>query len=248
LLRTAWFWIVTVPATAFFSTVSIVGGLFRAPPALHDWVHRHWGRTELWAAGVRTSVTGLEHVSQTDPQIFVSNHQSIFDIFAILAHVPASVRFVAKKELGRIPIFAQAMRAAGHVFIDRDDRRKAGEAMRRAGLRMKRDRLSLGLFPEGTRSTTGQLRQFKKGTFVLAIETQVPIVPVAVEGGYRVSSKGRIRATRMSLSLADPLPTAGKTARDRDVVLATVQAGIGAMLEEAGRAPAPSNESTDCPA
>ena len=112
----------------------------RAPAALHDWVHRWWGRTELWAAGVRTDVAGLANVSPTAPQIFVANHQSIFDIFTILAYVPASVRFVAKRELGRIPIFSLAMRAAGHVFIDRHDRRGAAEAMRAAGERMKRER------------------------------------------------------------------------------------------------------------
>jgi 1-acyl-sn-glycerol-3-phosphate acyltransferase len=238
-IRTAWFWIVTVPATAFFSTVSIVGGLIRAPASLHDWVHRNWGRTELWAAGVRTRVRGLENVSHTSPQIFVANHQSIFDIFAILAHVPASVRFVAKKELGRIPIFALAMRAAGHVFIDRNDRRGASEAMRVAGGRMKRDRLSLGLFPEGTRSPTGSLREFKRGTFALAIGTQVPIVPLAVDGGYRVSTRGRIRAGWMDVSLGAPMPTEGKTAEDRDEVLAAVRREIAGMLE-AGRVPASS--------
>lgn len=239
MIRTAWFWIVTVPATAFFSTVSIVGGLIRAPASLHDWVHRNWGRTELWAAGVRTRVRGLENVSHTSPQIFVANHQSIFDIFAILACVPASVRFVAKKELGRIPIFALAMRAAGHVFIDRKDRRGASEAMRVAGERMKRDRLSLGLFPEGTRSPTGSLREFKRGTFALAIGTQVPIVPLAVDGGYRVSTRGRIRAGRMDLSLGAPMPTEGKTAEDRDEVLGSVRREISGMLE-AGRVPASS--------
>jgi 1-acyl-sn-glycerol-3-phosphate acyltransferase len=238
-IRTAWFWIITVPATAFFSTVSIVGGLIRAPASLHDWVHRNWGRTELWAAGVRTRVRGLENVSHTSPQIFVANHQSIFDIFAILAHVPASVRFVAKKELGRIPIFALAMRAAGHVFIDRNDRRGASEAMRVAGGRMKRDRLSLGLFPEGTRSPTGSLREFKRGTFALAIGTQVPIVPLAVDGGYRVSTRGRIRAGWMDVSLGAPMPTEGKTAEDRDEVLAAVRREIAGMLE-AGRVPASS--------
>jgi len=240
LLRTAWFWIVTVPATAFFSTVSIVGGLVRAPASLHDWVHRNWGRTELWAAGVRTTVAGLENVSHTAPQIFVANHQSIFDIFAILAYVPASVRFVAKKELGRIPIFSLAMRTAGHIFIDRQDRRGATEAMRRAGVRMKRYRLSLGLFPEGTRSQTGRLGEFKRGTFALAIETQVPIVPLAVDGGYRVSTRGQIRASRMVLQLSKPIATEGKTLDDRDEVLSVVRAEISGMLE-AGRAPA-SNE------
>lgn len=240
MVRTAWFWIVTVPATAFFSTVSIVGGLVRAPASLHDWVHRNWGRTELWAAGVRTTVTGLENVSHTAPQIFVANHQSIFDIFAILAYVPASVRFVAKKEMGRIPILSLAMRKAGHIFIDRQDRRGATEAMRRAATRMKRDRTSLGLFPEGTRSQTGRLGEFKRGTFALAIETQVPIVPLAIDGGYRVSTRGRIRASRMVVQLSEPLATEGKTLEDRDEVLSDVRADIARMLE-AGRAPA-SNE------
>ncbi len=237
MLRTVVFWIVTVPATAFFSAVSIVGGLLRAPASLHDWVHRHWGRTELWAAGVKTTITGLENVSVSSPQIFVANHQSIFDIFAILANVPASVRFVAKKELGRIPIFALAMRAAGHIFIDRKDRLGSGKAMRAAGERMKRDRLSLGLFPEGTRSPTGQLREFKKGTFALAIQTQVPIVPLAVDGGYEVSTRGRIHSGHMHLALAPPIPTAGKTPEDRDAVLLDVRAEIEGLLE-AGRAPA----------
>ena len=240
MVRTAWFWIVTVPATAFFSTVSIAGGLLRAPASLHDWVHRNWGRTELWAAGVRTTVTGLENVSHTTPQIFVANHQSIFDIFAILAYVPASVRFVAKKELGRIPIFSLAMRTAGHIFIDRQDRRGAAEAMRRAGARMKRYRLSLGLFPEGTRSQMGGLGDFKRGTFAFAIESQVPVVPLAVDGGYRVSTRGRIRASRMVLQLGQPLVTEGKTPEDRDEFLGVVRTSISRMLE-AGRAPA-SNE------
>jgi 1-acyl-sn-glycerol-3-phosphate acyltransferase len=246
-LRTAWFWIVTVPATAFFSTVSIVGGLARAPASLHDWVHRNWGRTELWAAGVQMSVAGLEHVSHDSPQIFVANHQSIFDTFAILAHVPASVRFVAKKELGRIPIFAQAMRAAGHVFIDRNDRLGAAESMRLAGIRMKQDRLSLGLFPEGTRSQTGKLGQFKKGAFGLAIETQVPIVPLAVDGGDRVSTRGLIRSSRMHLSLARPLTTKGLTVGDREELRAAVRGEIAVLLEEARKVPASSSPSTGRP-
>jgi len=245
LIRTAWFWIVTVPATAFFSLVSVAGGLLRAPASLHDWVHRSWGRTELWAAGVRTRVTGLEHVSQTAPQIFAANHQSIFDIFVILAHIPASIRFVAKKELGQLPFLGMGMRAAGHVFIDRKDRRGASEAMRLAGKRMKRDRLSLGLFPEGTRSKAGELGEFKRGTFALAIETQVPIVPLAVGGGYRVSTRGRIRAGCMFLSLAEALPTEGKTADDREVVRIAVREEISSMLE-AGRVPASSGEPTGC--
>lgn len=248
MLRTVWFWLVTIPASAFFSGVSIVGGLFRARAGVHDWVHRNWGRTELWAAGVRVSADGLEHVRPEAPQIFVSNHQSIFDIFAILAYVPASVRFVAKRELGRIPILSMAMRAAGHVFIDRRDRRSASRAMRAAGKRMKTDSLSLGLFPEGTRSRTGTLKDFKKGTFVLAIETQVDILPVAVDGGYMIARRGRIRSGGMRLSVGDPVPTEGLTTDARDEVLAAVRGRISSMLEAGRSGPAPGLETTGGPA
>jgi len=178
-------------------------------------------------------VRGLERISRDEAQIFVANHQSIFDIFAILSCVPASVRVAAKKELARIPVLAQAMSAAGHVFIDRKDRRKSSEAMRKAGERMKRERLSLGLFPEGTRSRTGRLGDFKKGTFVLAIETQVPIVPLALDGGYRVANRGRIRASDMSLSVGVSIPTRGRTAADRDAVLGAVRGEIQDMLDDA---------------
>lgn len=238
MVRTAWFWVVTIPASAFFSTVSIVGGLLRAPAGLHDWVHRSWSRTELWAAGVRVTTAGLDRVKPSAPQIFVANHQSMFDIFAILACVPASVRFVAKRELGRIPVFSLAMRAAGHVFIDRGDRRSASRAMREAGERMKREGLSLGLFPEGTRSRTGALQDFKKGTFVLAIETQVEILPIAVDGGYRVARRGRIRAGEMRLCVGAPLPTEGLGSDARDEVLTIVRSRIAAMLEAGRSGPA----------
>lgn len=234
MLRTALFWVVTVSSTLFFSLVSIVGGLVRAPRGLHDWVHRNWSRTLLRAAGVRVDAAGLEHVRRDGPQVFVSNHQSLLDIFVLFALLPASIRFVAKRELGKIPVFAQAMRAAGHVFIDRGDRSAAGRTMREAARRMKRERLSLGLFPEGTRSRDGQLLRFKKGTFALAIETQLPIVPVAVEGGYRLISGGRIRSGRMALRVAPPFPTEGRPASARDLVLEEVRETIAGLLASVG--------------
>jgi 1-acyl-sn-glycerol-3-phosphate acyltransferase len=246
--RTAWFWTITVPATVFFSLVSIVGGLVRARPALHDWVHRNWSRVELWAAGVRVSVRGMDHVTSERPQIFISNHQSIFDIFAILATIPASVRFVAKRELGRIPIFATAMRAAGHVFIDRGDRRSASRAMRAAGIRMKQQNLSLGLFPEGTRSRDGKLGGFKRGTFALAIETQVPILPVAVDGGWRIVQRSRIVPGQMYLTVGGAVRTEGLTVDDRDTVLADVRGTIRKALEAERADSASSTGSTAGPA
>lgn len=264
MIRPAWFGLVTVVASAWYSTLAVLGGMFRASRRWYDRVHRGWARALLRAGAVRVEVEGLENLVPDGPQILVANHQSTFDILALLTALPVSIRFVAKRELARIPVFAQAMRSAGHVFIDREDRRGSAEAMRAAADRMRRERLSLGLFPEGTRSRDGALLEFKKGSFVLAIETQLPLVPVAVDGGWRLCSGGRLRPGRVRIRIAPPIPTAGRTAEDRDEVLRTVRAEVRRMLDGmrretgdptplepgpgTGGAPASSDSPTDGPA
>ncbi len=236
MIRTLAFSIVVLVSTIFFSLAAIVAGLVRAKKGAYDWVHRNWSRTVLRAAGVKVEVTGLEHVRPGGAQIFVCNHQSMFDIWAMFATLPVSLRFIAKKELSRIPVLAHAMRHAGHVFIDRKDRSQAAEAMRRAGERMKNEGLSLGLFPEGTRSRDGALGAFKKGTFVLAIETQTTLVPIAVDGGVEIMPKGlRLRPRPLLMHCGAPIELSGLDAGDRDDLLARSRAEISGMLEEARR-------------
>lgn len=234
MIRTIGFALVAVPATLFFSTLAVVGGWTGAGHGFFDWIHRTWSGILLRAAGIGVTLRGAEHVDVGSPQIVVANHQSVFDILALFAYMPLSLRFVAKEELSRIPVFGRAMRAAGHVFIDRQDRAGAIEAMRAAGRRMKRENLSLVLFPEGTRSPDGRLRPFKKGSFVLAIETQTTMVPVAVEGGARIMQKGSLRLHPGGLRLwcAEPVPMEGLTVEDRDPLIARVRGRIAGMLEE----------------
>jgi len=230
MIRAAWFCIVAVAATAYYSTLSIVGGMRGVPHAFHDRVHRGWARALLRAAGVTVRADGLENIEAGEPVILVSNHQSNFDIFSLFLALPVSIRFVAKSELAQIPVLAHAMRAAGHVFIDRTDRRGSAGAMRLAGDRLRSEKLCLGLFPEGTRSRDGQLGRFKKGSFVLAIETQLPIVPIAVDGGWRLAGRGRIRPGEVRIRVGKPIPTAGKSTEDRDEVLAEVRAAVEGLL------------------
>ncbi len=236
MIRTLAFGVVVLVSTIFFSLVSIVAGLLKAKKGAHDWVHRNWSRGVLRAAGVTVEVTGLEHVQADGAQIFVSNHQSMFDIWAMFATLPVSLRFIAKKELSRIPVFAHAMRHAGHVFIDRTDRAQAAEAMRRAGQRMQAEGLSLGLFPEGTRSRDGSLGAFKKGSFALAIETRTTLVPIVVDGGAEIMPDGfRLRPRPLLMYCGAPIDLSGLDAGDRDDLLARSRAEIGEMLEEARR-------------
>ncbi len=235
MIRSLLFGIVVLVSTIFFSLVAIVAGLTGARKGAYDWVHRNWSRLVLRAAGVEVRVDGLERVEPEGAQIFVSNHQSMFDIWALFATLPVSLRFIAKKELARIPVFAHAMRHAGHVFIDRKDRAQAAEAMRRAGARMKREGLSLGLFPEGTRSRDGRLGPFKKGTFALAIETQTRLVPVVVDGGAEILAGWRIRPRPLLLYCGEPIDLSGLAPDDRDELLRRSRAQITQMLERARR-------------
>jgi 1-acyl-sn-glycerol-3-phosphate acyltransferase len=232
-IRTAWFVVVTFLSTLFFSLTAVVGGLVRAGRGWYDWVHRNWARSLLWAAGVRVEAQGVEHVRPGEAHLFVSNHQSLFDVWAMMAVLPVSLRFVTKKELGRIPIFGAACRSAGHVFIDRANPTVASEAIRAAGKRMERDGLSLVLFPEGTRSPDGRLKRFKKGAFALAIETQADLVPIGIDGGGALLPRGarRVRPGVIRLRCAARVPLRGMTAADRDALVERTRDTVGQLLE-----------------
>ncbi len=232
MIRTAWYAVVLGVSTTFFSLVGVLGGLVRAPHGLYDWIHRNWSRSVLGAAGVRTDVRGLEHSETGRAQILIANHQSMFDIWALMAAVPASLRFVAKAELARIPLFAAACRAAGHVFIDRTNAEQAVEAIRTAGERMRREGLTLVMFPEGTRSRDGTLGRFRRGAFALAIETEAYLIPTAVDGGGRILPRGarQIRPGVIHIRLAEPVPLEGMTPEDRDELVRDTRDTVSAML------------------
>lgn len=222
------------PVTLAFSLMALVGGVAGAGSGFFDRVHRGWSRTLLGLAGIRLEVEGMEHVSRDAPQVLVSNHQSLFDIPALFAALPVSLRFVAKAELSRVPVFAHAMRQAGHVFIDRSNRDQAMAAMRRAGRRMKEEGLSLGLFPEGTRSGDGRLRRFRGGSILAAIETQTVLVPVAVDGGAHILPKGRrsLAPRPIRVRCGPPIPLEGLGREDVDRIRKRSRATVARLLEE----------------
>ena len=146
---------------------------------------RLWSRTLLLACGARVRVHGREHLSEHAPCIFIANHQSMVDIWALLTVVPPNTRFVAKQELFRIPLFGWALSASGCVPIDRANHADALRALSRAAERIRAG-CSVVLFPEGSRSRDGRLGPFKKGAFHLALQAGVPVVPVAITGSFEV--------------------------------------------------------------
>ena len=231
MIRTLWFYAVLVVSSVVHATAVLVAarlGVKRRAGGggVYDWGTNDWSRQLLRAAGTPVNVTGLERIPHP-PVVFASNHSSMFDIWALSATLPGSVRFVAKQELAGIPLVGRAMIAAGHVTIDRAHPARALEAYHRAAAVIQSG-ISAVVFPEGTRSRTGDLLPFKNAPFGLAIAAQVPVVPVYVRNTFEIMPKGRflLRPQPIEIEVGDPIPTAGMTVERRQELRDRVHAAI----------------------
>ena len=184
-------------ATAIFFVVTALCGLPATVLALLGWKNATMFFARIWAAlmlrvvGARVTWEGLERRHTDRPVIYLANHQSNVDIWAMIRVMPLSTRFVAKQSLFRIPFLGSAMRAAGFIAIDRTDRHRAIASLRAAAAQISAGS-SVVLYPEGTRSQDGQLQPLKKGPFHLAVQSQVPIVPMVVQGTRAIMRPGSL--------------------------------------------------------
>jgi len=194
---------------------------------------RWWSRAVLGFAGIKVSVEWRGQLEPGKPYVFMANHLSAVDIWALFVALPVRVRMIAKKQLGRIPIFGWAMWAGRFIFIHRANALAARRSIDEAGRRIRGGDCVL-LFPEGTRSRTGEMGPFKKGGFHLAISAGVPIVPVALSGTREAMPAGSLllRPGRVHVVIGAPVPTAGLTDGDRNRLLEEVRAQVVAMLAD----------------
>ncbi len=212
-----------IPATIWWGGLILWAALVKSRKLACrcDDIPRRWARLILKASGTRVEVENAERIDPDRPQILVANHVSYFDVLALIAHVPGKNRFVVKKELAYVPIFGPAWRACGYISIDRRNVDSAIRSLEQARRVLERDRPTVVMFPEGTRSPTGELRPFKKGAFVLAIQTDVDVVPAAVIGTREIMRKGSlaIRTGRtIRVRFGEPLAVHGLTMGDRDAL------------------------------
>lgn len=191
-----------------------------------------WGRSILIVSRIKVSVKGLSKIDQSRSYIFMSNHQSNFDIPVMLGHLKVQFRWLAKIELFRIPIFGHAMRKAGYISIDRNNRESAFESLKLAARKIKNG-VSVLIFPEGTRSLDGKVRPFKKGGFVLAIDAGVPIVPIVLTGTRSIMTKGsfRINPGNVSMIVCQPIQTSVYTRKTKEALMEKVRSVICDCLE-----------------
>lgn len=194
------------------------------------WARTRWSPGILGAAGVRVQVTGLEHVDFTKPHVFVVNHQSMIDIPALFLALPVNLHFVAKKELFSVPFLGWYMKAAGMIPVDRRNGPEAVDTLKRAAATVAAG-ASVLAFAEGTRSRTGTILPFKKGAFMLALQAQVPVVPVAIEGARKALPPDgfAVRPEEIRVRVGEPIATAGLGPADRDALIARAHAEVVAL-------------------
>ncbi len=202
--------IVGILATILAAIGVIIISRFSPTSPLIDAIARLWARSWLTASGTLLTVGGLENVDTDRSYMVVANHQSNMDVFATFVGLPIPIRFVAKAEIFRIPLLAAAMRAIGIIELDRNTRRALHDFVNRGTQALVATGRSVMIFPEGTRSITGELGVFKKGAFTMAVASELPVLPVTISGSHEAWPPGSriIRGGHIDLHIDPPIETA----------------------------------------
>jgi 1-acyl-sn-glycerol-3-phosphate acyltransferase len=200
---------------------------------IHFYATVPWVKVILWVCGVKVKVKGLENVDPDLPRIYMSNHQSYFDIFAFFAGLPIDFKYILKKELMRIPLFGIAARRGRHISIDRGNPRKAFESVQKAAEKIKSG-YSVLIFPEGTRSPDGHIQPFKRGGFRLAIQSGCDVVPLAISNSHNIAAKGSLKVNKgvIAINIGKPISIKDYTKKDIDKLLVRVREAVVAKLSE----------------
>jgi 1-acyl-sn-glycerol-3-phosphate acyltransferase len=226
-----------IPAITLYTLVlgaaSIASSLFDRRGYFAHRCARAWSVLILRTTGVTVTVQGLERVTPGTTYVFVSNHQSIYDTPVIFASLPFQLRIIAKESLARFPVLGWHLRRGGHLFVDRRHPDRGGILKRWRAL--VSEGLSLIIYAEGTRSADGRVARFKAGSFLLAIQAGLPVVPVAVINTRAVMPKGRLRTepADVMLVLHDPIEAPrldAPTVRDAKALADRAQTVVAATV------------------
>jgi 1-acyl-sn-glycerol-3-phosphate acyltransferase len=244
---TIWCWTGCGLSTAFWATVSILASLFSRTGRLQHFCMRRWSKDNLWLSRARVEIEGLENIDSDRPQIFAANHSGLHDILSLAAHLPIQFRWVAKKSLFNVPFMGWHMRRSGYIPIDRENPREAARSIIEAA-RVIRGGVNAIAFPEGTRSRTGDIGQFRSGAFALALRTGVPLVPITLEGSYRVIMPKTLQVnpgTVIRIKIDKPIDLSEYDKSDRHRLMEEIFSLMSRNLEELRARRKPDEERAD---
>jgi 1-acyl-sn-glycerol-3-phosphate acyltransferase len=236
IIRSLVVWLGIAAATAAFGIPAIFAAFL---PPRGDWFllfARGWARTILAFSAVSVRVLHAERLKPGQSVVVVSNHESFADILVLLARLPMQTRFLAKRGVFRVPILGWSIRAAGFVPVDRGDRVASLATVEAALARLKEGR-SLVVFPEETRTRTGELLPFKKGAALLALRSELPIQPIGIAGTRRLLPRGawNMAPGRVVVAIGEPIAVEGRAVRERGEVTRLVRESVARLREEAAK-------------
>ena len=206
--------------TPLIALYAIAVGLISRTGLHYHHIGRFWSRLLLKICGIRVIIRGTEQIQKGEHYIYVTNHASAFDIPIVVGCIPDDVRIVYKKELERIPIFGWSLAVGHYIRIDRSKAVVAMRSLEQAAEKMRHG-ASVLLFAEGTRTLDGKLKDFKRGAFSLAVKANVPIIPVTINGSFKIlpKKKFRINPGTVELVLHQPIPIHGQGGKQIEMQL-----------------------------
>ena len=197
-----------VIVTVIYSILAVVTRPFDRNIRIYHALMRQWSRILLFLLRIKVKAIGREHLEKDVPAIFIANHASYLDIIAIGVALPQGALFVYREELTKVPVWGWSLRYSPFIMIRQADPRKAMESIETAAREIRERGQSVVIFPEGTRSKDGELGPFKRGGFLLAARTGVPLVPLAIQGAHRLMPRGgwKVRPGEIVVRIGEPVP------------------------------------------
>ncbi len=219
--------------TIIFSLLSLILDIFdKKQVNIQRYSAVPWSKIYLRVCGIKIDVHGQKHFNNQRSYIYISNHQSYFDILALLVSLPVDFKFILKQELMQIPIFGAALKKAGYIGIERDNPRQAIKNMKLAA-NMAKNGISFLVFPEGTRNIEGKLQDFKKGGFKLAIKSNCDIIPITISNSFRIVKKDSLTINRgtIRMDIGKPVPISNYSRANIDDLIERVHLEISNNLK-----------------
>lgn len=236
LLQLIHIWLIIVPvmalATVFFGCLAILAVPFAGPRKTATFTAVPWARLGLLVSGISVRIENPEHIRPGQSYVVASNHLSQLDIWVLYGYLGLDLRWVMKQELRKVPIIGTSCAALGHVFIDRSNREAALRSLHQARSNIVAG-TSILFFPEGTRSKDGQLKAFKKGAFNMALDLQLPILPVTLNGTWEALPPGSLSLSPgpVTLVIHAPQPVRNLSEADLDSLTEQVHDVIASGLQ-----------------